>query len=226
MQVNDDNADLDGSSESSPGANFGRPKLDPQVAVDSTTGAVVVSFFDARNDPARARVSTYIAVSSDGGNTFAPETYANPSSANPSTADLGFLFAQSPAPVIDAITGKTVNLGPTPDNESAGNGNAENVFAYGTHQGLAVAGGKIIPVWASNQNLGSSVTPKISIPLSIVSSILTTTAGPRIISGTQGRSARSATRSTRSGPPTARRSPTRSWSPSIGRSTRPPSSAT
>ena len=185
VQVNDDNASLDGSTESSPGSNFGRPKLLPQVQVDQYTGTVVVSYFDARNDPARARVSTYVAVSDDGGNSFSPETYANPSSANPSTAFLGYL-AQSPPPVIDAITGKVVNLGPTPDNQSGGNGNADPAFGYGIHSGLAVADGMIIPVWASNQDLGSSATPKIAVPLSIVSTVLTTAAGPRILSGTQG----------------------------------------
>ncbi len=186
VQVNDDNAALDGSTESSPGSNFGRPKLLPQVQVDAYTGAVVVSFLDARDDPSRARVSTYIAVSSDGGNSFSPETYANPSSANPSTAALGGVLARSPAPVIDAITGKVVNLGPTPDNQSSGNGNADPVFGYGTRTGLSVADGRIIPVWASNQNLGSSATPKIIVPLSIVSTVLTTAAGPRVLSGTQG----------------------------------------
>ncbi len=185
VQVNDDNSSVDGTSEASPGSNFGRSKLDPVVQVDQSTGDVVVSFLDARNDPADARVSTYIAVSSDGGNTFAPETYANPSSSNPSTADLGY-YSQTPPPTVDAITGKTVDVGPTPDNQSPGNGNADPMFAYGTHIGLAVANGMIIPVWPSNQNLGSSSAIKIVVPLSIVSSQMTIPSGPRILSGTSG----------------------------------------
>ncbi len=168
VQVNDDNAIADGFSEASPrgpaGVPSGRPQLEPQVAIDQSTGGVVVSFLDARNDPARARVATYLAVSNDGGQSFAPETYAN----RTNTAT-------------DAITGNTVNLGPVPDNQSAGS--VQDPFGFGQHQGLAVAGGKIIPVWSSNQNRGNKTNaPKLFIS----SSILTDAAGPRVISGTMG----------------------------------------
>ena len=49
--------------------------------------------------------------------------------------------------------------------------------------GLAVADGMIIPVWASNQNLG---TATLKVGLGIVSSVLTTAAGPRVLSSTEG----------------------------------------
>ena len=90
--VNDDNGVADGFSTggfSQPGSGTGsinlafrgeanvRPKLEPQVAVDSYTGTVVLSFLDARNDAARVRVATYVAASTDGGATFAPQVFAN-----------------------------------------------------------------------------------------------------------------------------------------------------
>ena len=138
IQVNDDNAATDGYSASVAGGANGRSKFDPTVAVDQYTGAVVVSFYDARNDASNARVATYVAVSNDGGLSFAPETYANPTNS-----------------AVDAITGKTVNLGPIPDNESPGNHNTRHAAATAIRMGLAVADGKIIPVWASNQNTGA-----------------------------------------------------------------------
>jgi len=193
VQVNDDVAARDGFSEGFTGGAptlqaRGRPKLNPKVAVDQYTGTVVVSFLDARNDASRARVATYVAVSNDGGMSFAPQTFANPSSQNPSTADLDLTAAHAlnPAPVIDAITGKVVGTGPTPDNESAGNPYSDAAFGYGRGVGLAVADGMIIPVWASNQNLGLAGTVIEKLGLSIVSSVMTTAAGPRVISSTQG----------------------------------------
>ncbi len=167
--VNRDNALTDGFSEGAPGTTSGRPKFDPQVAVDQSTGALVVSYFDTRNDASRARVATYVGVSNDGGTSFGSEAYANPSST-----------------AVDAITGRTVNLGPLPDNQSAGNKFADATFGYGDHQGLAVAAGRIIPVWASNQNLPNSGFIGNTQPLTIVSALLTTAAGPRVIDSTMG----------------------------------------
>jgi subtilisin-like proprotein convertase family protein len=166
IQVNDDTAIYDGYSEGTPGGSTGRPKIDPSIAVDQFTGSVVLSWLDTRNDPSRDRVATYVAVSNDGGNTFAPETYANIATVS-----------------VNAITGQPVNLGPVPDNESSGNEHRDATFGFGQRQGLAVADGMIIPVWASNENQG---TPGAAVPLSIVSSILTTAGGPRVISSTEG----------------------------------------
>jgi Bacterial Ig-like domain len=166
LQVNDDNSDTDGFSASGTvdlgGAATaeGRTQYDPQIAVDQSTGTVVLSFLDARNDPSDARVSTYIATSNDGGATFAPEVYANPTSR-----------------ALDAITGDTVNLGPVPDNQSAAGG-TQTAVGYGEHQSLIVINGEIIPFWSSNQNT--------SVALQIVDSILTLASGPRIIASTQG----------------------------------------
>jgi subtilisin-like proprotein convertase family protein len=156
-----------------------RPKIDPEVAVDDQTGTVVVSFLDTRNDAAAVRVATYIAASTDGGTSFAPETYANPivnSNEGPDPVQ---------SPVIDAITGAQVNLGPIPDNESAGNFARETTLGFGQHQGLAVAGGMIIPVWSSNENEGSQTLSEKQ-NLFINSAQVTVAAGPRVISSTEG----------------------------------------
>ena len=52
-RVNQDNAQTDGFSEDFSGLS-GRPQFMPQVAVDQATGALVLSWLDARNDAARA----------------------------------------------------------------------------------------------------------------------------------------------------------------------------
>ena len=94
---------------------------------------MVLSWRDARNDAANARVATYITTSIDGGQTFGPQTYANP----PETA-------------VDAITGQTNIIGPASDDESSGNAQRDATFGYGNQMGLAVADGQIFPIWAGN----------------------------------------------------------------------------
>ena len=162
-QVNDDRAAVDGYSASVAGSPLGRAQYEPQIAVDQSTGSVVLSYLDARHDPSNARVDTTIAASSDGGATFAAQSYANPS----------FLAT-------DAITGNVVNLGPIPDNQSAASG-VQDPYGYGDHQALAVVNGKILPFWSSNQNNPTNISR-----LKIVNAILTLSAGPRIIASTQG----------------------------------------
>jgi subtilisin-like proprotein convertase family protein len=168
-QVNDDNAATDGYSGSTPGSGLGRTQYQPQIEVDQSTGDVVLSFLDARNDPSDARVATYIAASDDGGASFAADVYANPSS-----------FA------LDAVTGTEVNLGPIPDNQST-TGGLEDTKGYGTHQALIVVNGRIISFWASNENSALPLPGQaVARKLTIVDSILSLAAGPRIISSTQG----------------------------------------
>jgi sugar lactone lactonase YvrE len=162
VRVDDDSA-ADNFSEGT------RPQFDPAVAVDQATGTLVISFYDTRNDASRSRVATYLATSLDGGWTtdsfgdvlpdFAPETYVN--------------LAQT---AIDAITDKTVIIGPIPDNNSA-NGAGDKTFDYGDRQGLAVSAGHIYPLWAGNFNGGG---------LGILSAAVTIAAGPRIVSSTMG----------------------------------------
>jgi subtilisin-like proprotein convertase family protein len=153
IRVNDDSL-TDGFSQGN------RPQFQPSLAVDQTSGTLVVSFYDARNDPTQARVATYVATSIDGGQSFAPETFLN----QQKTAT-------------DAITQSTVNLEPIPDNQGAGNAGRDTAFGFGNHQTVAVAQGHLYALWAGNQNGGG---------LSILSAKATIADGPRITSGGQG----------------------------------------
>jgi subtilisin-like proprotein convertase family protein len=185
IQVNDDTGALDGYSAAnglspelggnSPNGNIndivtGRTQFQPELAVDPTTGTLVISWRDARDDAANARVATYITSSIDGGQTFSDQVYANP----PSTA-------------IDTITGKTVVLGPQSDNESTGNSHTDTLFGYGSSMGLAVSGGQLFPIWAGNFNKGNVVNNAIQgSPLSIYYTPMVITAGPRIVNSDMG----------------------------------------
>lgn len=166
LQVNDDLAARDGFSEGDLG-RAGRPQFQPQVEVDSATGTVVLSWLDARNDAARARVATYVGVSNDGGQSYAPQVYANRSQT-----------------AVDAITGATVNLGPIPDNQSGGNPNTDGEFGFGAHQGLAVFGGHIYPIWSSNENSVNDLNGLARLDIRMAR--IVTSAGPRVINSTMG----------------------------------------
>ena len=165
-RVNDDSATKDGYTDAS--GTFGRPQFEPALAVDPATGTLVISFLDARNDAARARVATYLATSIDGGQTFSPETYANPSLS-----------------AIDAADGNTVILSPLPDNVSAANPYSDKNFDFGPRQGLAVANGHVYPVWTSNFNTGGGPT-NVSGATNIVTAKAVIAAGPRVVSSTMG----------------------------------------
>ena len=166
-RVNDDFPQQDGFSEGD------RPQFLPAIAVDQTTGTVVYSYFDARYDAARARVVTMVSASIDGGASFSPSTYANPSRT-----------------VTDAITGEVLTPGPIPVNQSPGNPVRETAFGFGDRQALAVRGGTIYAAWASNIAMdggqyltgGRDGNQRLSIALRT----LQTAAGPRVVSGTMG----------------------------------------
>jgi hypothetical protein len=167
VKINDDNAVTDGFSEGA--ADSGRPQFEPSLAVDQTTGTLVVSYLDARYDAARARVATSIGTSIDGGHTFSPATWAN-----------------ATKPAIDAITGKPVNIGPVLDNQSNGNGSRDNIYNFGYHQSLAAANGHIYAGWSSNQNNPGQNADNNGGLLNIVLANMTMAAGPRVISSTMG----------------------------------------
>ena len=171
-QVNNDSAQSDGLSTAND-TNFndyfdGESQYQPAIAVDQTTGTVVMTWRDARNDPANTLVATYIASSIDGGNTFSAQVYANPQST-----------------AIDAISGSTDVLGPESDNAVAAGING--TFGYGTSMGLAVYAGQVYPIWAGNfdgayDNNGTLDGNSLSVyyrPMVIA-------AGPRIVTSTQG----------------------------------------
>src|SRR5262249_55856250 len=141
--LNDDNAQKDGFSEGNYGFNgraSGRPKFQPELAVDPVTGTVVASWYDARWDAARRRVARYVTASIHGGRTFGGQTYLNdlaPYINGVPQFDTGLAF--------DVVTRRLVPIGPVPDNMSTGNiiPNRDTTFAFGDHQSLAVMGGKI-----------------------------------------------------------------------------------
>jgi len=176
VQVNNDTAALDGFSAANTLTGnpadivTGRTQFQPELAVDQTTGTLVVSWQDARDDAANARVATYITTSIDGGQTFGDQVYANP----PNTAT-------------NTITNQTEVLGPQPDNESGGNSHTDSLFGYGSSMGLAVSGGQLYPIWAGNFNKGVVVNGAIQgTPLSIYYRPMVIAAGPRIVNSSMG----------------------------------------
>ena len=174
-QVNNDNATTDGYTGSGTtggqvtGTNTafisGRPQFQPSMQVDPSTGTLVLSFLDARDDASGVRVATYLATSIDGGVTFGSQTFAN---------------IQETA--IDAITGNTVVIGPLADNQSSGNAIRDTTFDFGSHQGLAVYDGKVYPIWASNINGGTDGKRTLHVTVATA----TIAAGPRIVASTMG----------------------------------------
>ncbi len=186
--VNDDQGSTDGESGANdsltPNANnivTGRSQFQPEIAVDQSTGTLVMSWRDARDDAANARVATYITSSIDGGQTFAAQTYANP-----------------PEIAVDSITLATNDIGPASDDESAGNAQTDLLYGYGDQMGLAVSNGQVFPVWAGNfydpnyeetNNFNDSYwngTAVVAFPLNIWYQPMTIASGPRVVSSTMG----------------------------------------
>jgi len=153
VKINDDFPG-DGFSEGD------RAQFEPNVAVDPLTGTLVISFYDARHDASNARVATYVATSIDGGETFSPQTFLNPT-----------------RNALDAVTGNTVQLEPIPDNSSSGNPSRDKTFGFGDRQGVVAFGGQVTAVWAGDQNAGSE---SIQVGRGVIA------AGPRIVSSTMG----------------------------------------
>jgi subtilisin-like proprotein convertase family protein len=190
VEVNDDASIVDGFTQSNentlPGDQAtGRTQFLPEVAVDQATGTLVVSWRDARDDAANSRVATYITTSIDGGQTFSPQTYANPQ-----------------VIAVDAITGKTNVLGPKADNQGGSNAQRDSGFGYG-QMGLAVSGGQLFPIWAGNfyapfnVNVGPPTFPNnlnsflkngavTAFPLNIWYRPMAIAAGPRILTSSMG----------------------------------------
>ncbi|MCC6417524.1 MAG: proprotein convertase P-domain-containing protein [Gemmataceae bacterium] len=127
VRVNDDSIN-DHFSEGT------RPQFLPALAIDPTTGTLVIMYYDARWDASRARPATFIQTSIDGGLTWSPATFLN----KPKTA-------------IDAITGQEVFIEPIPNNLPQAGANG-----FGNHQGLAVYNGRVIPIWSGNENAGGA----------------------------------------------------------------------
>ncbi len=175
--VNSDNAQLDGNSGSGVVNDLpfyadtsGRTQFQPAIAVDQASGTLVVSWRDARDDAANARVATYLTTSLDGGFSFSPQAYANPAET-----------------ATDAITGATDAIGPEGDNQSGGNPQTDHTFGYGDQMGLAVFDGQVYPVWAGNLNQSNYINGAVvANPLDIWYRPMAIPGGPRIISSTMG----------------------------------------
>ena len=143
-----------------------RPQFEPQVAVDQSTGTLVVSFLDERYDAAQKRPSMFVAASIDGGKTFAPETYLN-----------------TPVTAIDAIKDNNtpIALEPIPSNASQ-----DVTFGLGNRQGLAVAGGRIVAFWSGNHYQDNLPADLNDPKLDIWSGTASIAAGPRVINADMG----------------------------------------
>ena len=177
VEVNNDNGQADGSSG---GSEFstrgydqftGTSQYQPAIAVDQTTGTVVLSWRDARNDPTNNTLTaTYITASIDGGNTFNDQVYANPDSG-----------------AIDAITDTPVVLGPEADNATTTDNSVNGTYGFGTSMGLAVYDGQLYPVWAGDFDEAQIVNGALAgNALSIYSRTMTIASGPRIVNSTMG----------------------------------------
>ena len=175
VQVNDDDSQTDGytGSNDDPGSGQvdGRSQYMPEIAVDPTTGTVVLSWRDARDDAANARVATYITTSIDGGKPSAPRlTPIRPRP--PSTRSRARPRSSGRCP----ITSRRATTRRTPP------------YGYGDQMGLAVYDGQLYPIWAGNFNEGTIVNGAVSQGplLQIYYQPMVIAAGPRIISSTHG----------------------------------------
>ena len=97
------------------------------------------------------------------------------------------VYANPSQTAVDAITGKTVILGPESDNESGGNNKTDGLFGYGTQMGLAVYGGQVYPIWAGNLNKATVVNGAVQGPfLNLFYQPMVIAAGPRIVTSDMG----------------------------------------
>ena len=173
--VNNLSSQTDGYSESlanpdSTDQVTGRTQFMPTIAVDQSTGTVVVAYRDASYDASNARTATDVVTSIDGGNTWSPVTYVNPQQT-----------------AIDAITGKTVVIGPMTDNQSGDDGQRDGTYGYGNQMGLTVNDGQILVAWAGNFNQATIVSGAVTgDPLNIWLRTLVIASGPRIVNSTMG----------------------------------------
>ena len=181
VRVNDDNAN-DNFSEGR------RWQFQPTVAVDDVTGAVVVTWFDARNDASDGRVATYIATSIDGGNTFSARLEGGAfSNQTPSTQ----AYLNTPKRATDAVTGRQVDLEPIPSNFSTFNVDQNNnpaaPFGPGIRQSLIAFDGRVYPFWSGNNNAtGTRIFVGRYPAADNDNQPVRITAGPRVVGGDQG----------------------------------------
>ena len=178
-KLNQDDGATDGFSGAALDANgnsvLGRPQFSPAIAVDNSTGSVAISYYDARFDPSQVRVARMLSVSTDGGESFLPETFLN----------VPLTVADGATSSISSLATKV--LGPVPDNSSADNTARDVLFDFGTSQSMVVVGGRIVAAWAGNRNgLSESAANDDERPMRTEVARFTIPAGPRIVGGTTG----------------------------------------
>lgn len=146
IRVNDDSAS-DNFTEGN------RAQFMPSLTVDSVTGTVVVMWYDTRLDASIARVSTFLATSIDGGDTFSTQGLT--------------AFLNNTKDATDQLTRSVLALEPVPTNLRA-----IGAYEAGQRQSVLAHGGQIKPFWTGNQNAGGS---------NIYTATVQTSAGPRVI---------------------------------------------
>ena len=116
-----------------------RYQFQPNVTVDSLTGTVVVTWYDARIDAQNRRVATYMATSIDGGVTFSEAIPVN-----------------QPYRVFDPLVNGLRDLEPITSNfTTVGN------TGFGENQAVVAVGGRINMFWSGNDN-GNTLDVKSS----------------------------------------------------------------
>ncbi|MBY0513103.1 MAG: proprotein convertase P-domain-containing protein, partial [Gemmataceae bacterium] len=160
--VNDDTP-LDNQTEGN------RTQFMPQVTTDPVTGTVAVMWYDARFDASNVRAATMLATSIDGGKTFSRNTFVNSPKQARNALDPADYITLEPIP--------SIILGSGP-------------YQFGNRQGLLAHDGRILTFWTgnapysdengvarSNASGGSTFT---------YSTLATTAAGPRVVTGDSG----------------------------------------
>ena len=169
--VNDDNSLVDGFSEAGflNGAPYaGRPQFSPSLAVDQATGTLVASWFDTRHDAARARVSTYLTTSTDGGVSFGGQTFVN-------QAEPGDQPGDEPVGEPRADPRQPVGGQPEP---RGGDRRLRRPPGAGRRRG------RVYAAWSSNLNAGIFGDGTALLDIRVARA--TIAAGPRILNGTMG----------------------------------------
>ena len=160
VKVNDDTAS-DNTTEGN------RPQFTPAVTVDATTGTVVATWYDTRQDANKTRAATFVATSIDGGASWSDQTITTSETVGGVRS-----YLSQPKNAIDVITGTTYTLQPVPTNVPQ-----SSAFGLGIRQSVIASGGNIYAYWAGNANAVGS---------SILSAHAVTAAGPRVVAADMG----------------------------------------
>jgi hypothetical protein len=148
-----------------------RAQFIPAVTVDSYTGTVVATWYDARLDANNTRAATFVATSIDGGASWSDQTY-NTAATSSTNGVTNLPFLSQPKIALDVITNRNYTLQPVPSNIPQAGANG-----IGLRQSVIAAAGHIYAYWGGNSNAAGT---------SIMSAHAVTAVGPRITSGDMG----------------------------------------